>query len=219
MTLVLDIETVPLDDALAAPYPAETRQPPANYKSEDAIGKWRVSDRAAWETNRAKECSLNPRLGRILCLGTSEGTILAPTVDEEPALLRQAWEWLHAHAGQVVTWNGTWDLRFILIRSLHHNVIPQVPGSVINQWFRKYSYAPHFDVKAALMNWEIRAGEGLGEWCRFLSVEGKTEGLSGADVWPLYQAGQLDEIAAYCAQDVQATLNVYRLVQPFFASI
>jgi hypothetical protein len=34
---VLDIETVPTDAALAMPYPAADRQPPANYKSDDAI--------------------------------------------------------------------------------------------------------------------------------------------------------------------------------------
>lgn len=217
MPLVLDIETIPLTGALEAPYPEALRTPPGNYKSEEAIAKWREADRQKWAEERVKECSLNPRLGRVLCVGTSEGLVMADTADEEPELLRRTWAWLKQHKGQVVTWNGSWDLRFLVIRSLAHGVTPSLPPSVIQSWFRRYSAYPHCDCKAVLTNWDApRAGEGLSEWADFLGVPGKLDGLHGSDVWPLYQGGQLDEIAEYCAADVAATQAIYERIAPFF---
>ena len=63
MTLIIDIETVPLASALAAPYPEAERQPPSNYKNADAIERWHEKDRAEWQASRVKACSLDPRLG------------------------------------------------------------------------------------------------------------------------------------------------------------
>jgi len=215
--LVLDIETVPLAAALEAPYPEGLRQPPANYKSEEAIAKWRAADQLKWEEERVKECSLNPRLGRILCVGTSEGVALGANEADEREVLRQAWAWLKEFKGQVVTWNGSWDLRCLMIRSLAHGITPTLPPSITRVWFRKYATFPHFDCKAVLTNWDApRAGEGLTEWARFLGLPGKIDGITGKDVWPLYCGGLYDEIAEYCQQDVAATQAVYERIVPFF---
>jgi hypothetical protein len=225
MALILDIETVPTERGLAAPYPSADRTPPANYKSDEAIARWREADRAKWEQERAKECSLNPRLGRVLCCGMMhEGgepfVAYAAEADEEANVLRAFWRELRAAEGHVVTWNGAWDLRFLVMRSLHHGLTPSVPSDVVRSWFRKYSTAPHCDVKALLLNWEVRvAGEGLSEWCEFLSLPGKTEGLSGADVWPLFQADHHEEIADYCLQDVAATAALYERVAPMLGGV
>lgn len=217
MTLVLDIETVPMRKSLDLPYPADDRTPPANYKSDDAITKWRINDREAWEKARVKECSINPRLGRILCMGSSDGLLIANTEHDERALLEQAWVWLKEHRGQVVTWNGSFDLRFILIRSIMHGVHPTLEPSIVASWFRRYASFPHFDCKAVLTNWDApRAGEGLAEWSEFFGLPGKTNGLSGADVWPMFVAGEMEKIASYCMDDVTATAAIYRHIKDFF---
>lgn len=219
MPLIVDIETVPLAAALEEPYPAEERTPPANYKSPETIQKWRESDRLRWDAERAKACSLNPRLGRVLCLGTDEGVFTAADEAEEPVVLREFWARILRHDGQVVTWNGSWDLRFLVVRSLYHGIDPTLSGETVSKWFKKYTTEPHFDVKAVLLNWDVRiAGEGLDEWARFLGVPGKLDGISGADVYPLYLGGQLDEIADYCAADVAATQAIYERIAPVFGS-
>lgn len=217
MPLILDIETVPLEAAMQAQYPASERTPPANYKSDEAIAKWRTTDRAKWEVDRAKECSLNARLGRVLCLGTNEGVITAAGEDEEGTVLREFWRLVLKHDGQVVTWNGSWDLRFLILRSLYHGIDSTVSAETVSKWLKKYSTDPHFDCKAVLLNWDVRiAGEGLSQWAEFLGVPGKLDGISGADVYPLYLGGQLDEIAAYCAADVAATQAIYERIAPMF---
>ena len=214
MPLILDIETVPLAAAMDAPYPKDDRHPPANYKSEEAIAKWRATDEQKWADERAKECSLNPRLGRILCIGTSDGTWMAREEADEADVLRTFWQSVDTHHGQVVTWNGSWDLRFILMRSLYHNVSPTISGSIISAWFKKYTTAPHFDAKAILLNWDVRiSGEGLDRWAKFFGLAGKLGGISGADVYPLYLAGHFDEIGEYCAQDVAATQAIYERIK------
>ena len=223
LPLVLDIETVPLASALAMPYPNADRLPPSNYKNEDAIAKWRDADRVKWAGERAKECSINPRLGRVLCIGMSgavQQVVTAETEADEPAILNTFWgAVLENPTGQIVTWNGMWDLRFLVIRSLAHKITPSVSAETIRGWFAKYRTYPHFDCKAVLTNWENRAeGEGLSEWSAFLGGDGKTQGMSGADVFPLYQLGHFDEIASYCAQDVRATHDIYERIAPMFAA-
>ena len=216
--LTLDIETIPLEGALAAPYPAARRDPPSNYKSDEAIAKWRTADEARWREERAKECSLNPRLGRILVIGTDREMLVAPSASDEPEVLARAWDLLAEHGYRVVTWNGSWDLRFLLLRSMRHGIaLPAAAQPWVAQWFKRYSYSPHFDCKAVLLNWEVRvSGEGLTEWAEFLGLPGKLGGLSGADVWPLYQAGHIEEIVEYCQQDVAATRAVFDKVSPYF---
>jgi predicted PolB exonuclease-like 3'-5' exonuclease len=219
--LALDIETVPLASALEAPYPEESRTPPANYKSDEAIAKWREQDRTAWQAARVKECSLHPRLGRIVCVGLhvygDETVLLAKTEADEPALLRAVWEHLHRAKGRVVTWNGTFDLRFILLRSLAHGILPTLPPSTTSAWFRKYTTYPHFDCKAVLTNWDApRAGEGLTEWATFLGCAGKTDGVTGAAVAGMVEREAWEELTEYCMADVRATAAVFLKIAPYF---
>lgn len=221
MTLILDIETVPLASSLAAAYPDADRLPPSNYKNEDAIAKWRENDRAKWQEERTKECSLNPRLGRVLCIGmagSTDAVFVAPTEHEEATILLSFWDAVDRNAkGRVVTWNGAWDLRFLVIRSLAHGIMPSVPTATVREWFARYRTYPHFDCRAVLTNWDTyKAGEGLEEWSGFLGGDGKASGMSGADVYPLYQLGHFDEIVSYCAQDVQATRSIYERIAPMF---
>lgn len=222
--LVLDIETIPLAASLAVSYPVEERNPPANYKSADVIAEWRAKDETAWREGLTKKCSTNPRLGRVLCVGVvaanNDGVplvFMAPHESDERDALGNFWLSVEEYNGAVVTWNGSWDLRFLLMRSLALGIRPTVSTATIRAWFRKYVYTPHFDCKAALMNWDVMAsGEGLDEWSRFLGVAGKTGGTTGADVWPMFQRGELAEIGAYCADDVRATRDIYARIAPLF---
>jgi len=209
--LTIDIETVPTEAALAAPYPEAERQPPANYKSDEAIAKWREADRIKWADERAKECSLSPRLGRIICIGTSAGLIPCYAPEQERDALETFWIAVDHHRYQyyVATWNGSWDLQFIILRSLALGVAIPATAGTFGRWFKKYDPTLHFDVKAVLTQWAPpKAGEGLAEWAAFFGVEGKTDGWSGARVWPAYQAGEYDAIGAYCMADVAATTAI-----------
>jgi hypothetical protein len=220
--LVVDIETVPLDDALEAPYPAADRSPPANYKSDEAIARWRASDEAAWRAARVKAASLNPRECRVVCVGLAssrgEEAVLARTAGDERAALRAFWDAAELTHGRVVTWNGSWDLRVLLLRSIHHQLSVPFSGRMLADWFRKYATVPHFDCKAVLTQWDApRAGEGLQEWATFLGLPGKSDGLDGSMVYAMVQEARWDELAGYCMADVRATRAVFETIAPYFS--
>lgn len=223
---VIDIETLPLRVALEAEYPRELRQPPSNYKKDDAIAEWYVRDEKSWRENRVKECSLNPRLGRVLCIGMTkdgeDGASVSYAQDEadEARVLREFWYEAGMAGGRVVTWNGTFDLRFIVIRSLVHGVTPTCRPETVRDWFARYRLFPHFDCRAVLNNWQqYEEDEGLGVWSAFLGLplrNDETAGVSGEDIARLYTEGQHSLIEAYCARDVLDTQRIYQKIAPMF---
>jgi len=208
---VIDIETVPLAASMAAPYPAAERQPPANYRNADAIDAWRERDRLAWAQERAKTCSLSPRLGRVLCVGMAtpgdEAVYYAATEDAERETLRSFWDEVNGY--KAVTWNGAWDLRFLVVRSLLLGVTIPVDAEVVHFWQRPFNTAWHTDVKRVLVGDGIVKGEGLDEWAQAFGLPGKTDGWTGASVYPAYLDGRHAEIADYCRADVAATKALY----------
>lgn len=222
LPITIDIETVPLEASMAAAYPRADFSPPSNYKNPEAIDNWHASSEAKWRANREKECSLNPRLGRIVCFGYASGrglpeTLYAETEADEANLLRAAWTLLETHQGRVVTWNGAFDLRFLVIRSLANGIPPYIDAATIRAWFKKYEVFTHFDVKAALLNWDTRAaGEGLDEWAKFFGLPGKPEDIDGSAVGYLFRDGQHELIREYCMSDVSNTKAMYEKVSVFF---
>ena len=212
---VIDIETVPLAASMAAPYPEGERQPPANYKNPETIEAWRERDRLAWAQERAKTCSLSPRLGRVLCVGMAtpgdEEVYYAATEDAECEVLRAFWDEMMPDGmpSKVVTWNGSWDLRFLVVRSLLLGVTIPVDAHIVRAWAKPYNTVWHTDVKRALVGDGIVKGEGLDEWAQAFGLPGKTDGWSGASVYPAYLEGRHDEIREYCAGDVFATRDLY----------
>lgn len=223
---VVDIETIPLAASLEVEYPRELRQPPSNYKNAEAIAAWHERDEKAWRDGRVKQCSLNPRLGRVLCIGmttedsTDATTAFAKREEDEAKLLRDFWHEAGMAGGQVVTWNGTFDLRFLILRSLAHGVRPTVRPEIINGWFRRYYTHPHFDCRAVIHNWQqYEEDEGLREWAAYFGLPQREEGIatvSGADVARLFADGEIVKLETYCACDVMDTLRVYEKLAPMF---
>ena len=220
----LDIETVPLTEALDAPYPRDEFAPPSNYKNPEVIDGWYVKDEARWRASRVKTCSLNPRLGRIVALGAQMvdgGTaILARTVEDEPRLLRAFWSRADTAIAEgephLITWNGAFDLHFLLVRSLIHGlVVPPACAAAIAGWRRKYDLRTHFDVKAALLNFDARAtGEGLDEWATCFGLP--TKPMHGSDVYLAASQGEWEDIRAYVMHDVTTTHALYYRIRAMF---
>lgn len=55
----------------------------------------------------------------------------------------------------------------------------------------------------------VRDRISMDKLCRALGIPGKG-GMSGADVWPMVQAGRIAEVAEYCKMDVIRTRNIFR---------
>lgn len=225
-SVVLDIETVPTEAAMAAPYSEAERTPPGNMSKPETIAKWRENDRVEWETARIKQFSLSPRQGRILCLGMSlpcsDGPIyaghVAETEDKEASLLKTFWDVMEHHNGRIVTFNGrTFDLPFLVLRSLHHGITHKLSSDTLRLWFARYRVTPHCDVRGVLSNWNDFSDGTLTDWCRFVGVP-CTDGVSGADIYQLYRQGEYAAIAAKCKADVVATRQLYEKIAPLYCA-
>lgn len=217
--LVVDIETLPLRSSLSALYNPADFSPPSNYGAE-AANRWHLKNEADWRAKLGKASSTNPRLGRVLCVGTNHGLYYAKDEADEPTVLREFWRLAAEADGYVIGWNSAWDLRFLLIRSMVHGILPTVSGNTVQLWFKRYVYAPHFDCKAVLTSWDSKvAGEVLDEWAKALGIAGKMADVDGGDVSWMYDEGQHQLIQDYCAQDVATTLAIYERIAPFYGVV
>jgi predicted PolB exonuclease-like 3'-5' exonuclease len=50
----------------------------------------------------------------------------------------------------------------------------------------------------------------LDKLCKAFGIETPKGGIDGSKVWDYVKAGKIDEVAAYCARDVEATRKVYK---------
>ena len=216
MSLVFDIETVPTATALAMPYPEADRNPPGNYKNEDAIAKWRAGDRERWEAERVKECSLTPRLGRVVAIAFSvpghENVAIAATEADEATLLEDFWQSVRGER-QIAGWNSHgFDFPFLLVRSLLLGVDHGMAD--VTPYLRRYSYQPHFDAKMALTAWDARTGGTLDDWCAAFGIAGKSG--HGSEVYGMVTRGEWDALRTYARGDLEATKDIVARVGPAF---
>jgi predicted PolB exonuclease-like 3'-5' exonuclease len=95
------------------------------------------------------------------------------------------------------------DLPFIFKRAVILGIKPPA--------FIPFGAAPWSDhIYDTMTRWDSRNNVSLDKLCKALGIAGKTEGLCGADVWPLIKQGQIQAVADYCIDDVCATRNAYR---------
>lgn len=204
---VIDIETAPQTVALRAPYPHDERPCPSNYKDPEKIAAWYIRDEAEWRANRAKECALSPRLGRVVAVGVYHGTgsvQVELTEENECVLIERALTEIGTalQGNMLVTFNGlTFDLPFLHVRAaINGQRIAYDPGRVL----RRYAQFPHADIRAILTNWDQRTTGTLHEWCAAFSIPVHDE-TTGADIGAMVDAGDVEGIRAHCASDLGLT--------------
>ncbi|GEP12459.1 3'-5' exonuclease [Methylobacterium gnaphalii] len=108
---------------------------------------------------------------------------------------------------QLVSYAGHgFDLPVLRYRSLVNGL--STPGLSVRPYHRRYDEAA-LDLCDQLGNFEARSKVTLDTMCRALGLPGKTAGLHGGCVADLVGAGRLDDVAAYCMDDVVATFRLF----------
>ena len=234
--LVIDIETIPcqredhiqalagdmladLDAALAAV------RAPANYKDADKIESYIADarDKATTEhvgkvATAISKTSFDGGLGQIVCIGWALNddqpqhmVVSDLSLEQERAMLR---DWygvlrgIHSTGGQrplIIGHNHVaFDLPFLWKRSIVHGVRPPM-------WFPRDPKPWGESVFDTMTAWAgARDRISMDRLCRVLGIPGKGDGPTGADVWPMVQAGKLAEVAQYCEDDVARTRAIYK---------
>jgi hypothetical protein len=232
MNIYFDIETIPCQDAefiesVTKPIndkaEADTLaiKPPANYKDADKIAEWlkenaipkavAIRTQADAEIKEAiAKTSFDGALGEVCCIGWAiDDQPVSTAIGSEAVIIQTFFESLkqanprnhkHTFVGHNV---ASFDLRFLWQRAVVNGIEPPdfIPFN-----------AKSWDSQIA-DTMTMFAGHGnrisLDKLAKALGLSGKG-GITGADVWPMYQDGLINEIAAYCADDVELTRNVHK---------
>lgn len=236
MNLYLDIETIPTQDPetkvmLTADVGASRDdllaclKAPGNYKDPVKIAEYIAAETAkihagfdAEVRDAIEKTSFDGGAGQIVCIGWA-------IEDEEPQSLRPMDLSAHAEGDMLSLWFSTmqamfyggtrpvvvghnhiaFDLPFIWKRAIVHRARPPF-------WFPR-DVKPWSDtVFDTMTQWYgpgARAGGSMEKLCRALGLDGKGD-ISGADVWPMVQAGRTDEVCTYCRGDVSRTREIYK---------
>lgn len=211
MNIVFDIETIPCQEPEFIEAIAAEVKPPATMKKVETIAEWEATMKQAAIDEAVAKTSFDGAYGRICCI--------AWAIDDQPVFVKTGDEWdiigtfftdiIEQHnpsrdmqpvfIGHNVS---AFDLRFLFQRAIINSIKP--PSTIP---FNAKSWDSHiFDTMTYFAGYGNRIS--LDKLAKVLGLQGK-KGITGADVWPMYQAGKINEIAEYCKDDVELTRQVY----------
>lgn len=141
---------------------------------------------------------------------------LGETNSDEKELVERFYNGIEKYTPTLVSWNGkSFDLPVLHYRALLHGVNAhrywehgdEDNSFRWNNYLSRYHYR-HTDLMDVLAGYEPRAAAPLHEVALMLGLPGKL-GMDGSQVWPAYQAGEIQKIRDYCETDVLNTYLVY----------
>lgn len=207
--LYLDIETIPSQSPEYAARLAETLKPPANYKNEDAIAKWRADNTDA----AIAKTSFDGGRGHVCCIAWAYGDELirsnkVTNIDtHERGVISTFFDSLDKYHSTTIVGHyvGGFDIRFLTQRAVCLGV--KLPPS--NVWPRDPK--PWSDsIDDTMLMWAGQKGTvSLDELGDILGIPGKGD-FTGADVAAAWERGEHDRIAEYCREDVERTRAIHK---------
>lgn len=217
MNLYLDIETLPTDRADVREYIAATVSPPGNISKAETIAKWNEESRPAAVEEAVAKTGLDGSFGRVCVIGWAfddAGVSTVSSADDEALVLQ---EFAHAMNTVQLTEHYTtcvighnvssFDLRFLTQRFIVNGIKPPLLIQRAAQ-AKPWEADKVFDT---MVQW---AGVGnrisLEKLCLALSIPSPKSDITGATVAAAVAAGRINDVAVYCAGDVEATRAVHR---------
>lgn len=215
-TIFFDIETIPsqlpgiLDEFKAAV------TAPAKYSKPESIAEWLKENRDSEAEAAWLKTSFDGGVGQVVCIGWAVGEGDAQSVFDP--------HWNGSSAGEKVTILHFFSQLEAIGRSVlvGHNVIGfdlpfiwkrcMVLGIKPPSWFpRNPSKYSSEMVRDTMLLWdqEQRSGGSMDRICRLMGIPGKGD-ISGADVWPMVKAGDIEAVAEYCRGDVERTRAMFK---------
>ncbi len=216
--LTFDIETVPDIGALRM-----------LHRVPDAVADADVAEMAFHRRRQATGGSdfLPLHLHRVVAISCSlrdrnNFTVwsLGDPAEPEGNLLQRFFDGIEKYTPQLVSWNGGgFDLPVLHYRAMMHGVQARRYWDLgdddrefrFNNYINRY-HSRHLDLMDVLSMYQGRAAAPLDEIAQLLGFPGKL-GMSGAQVWDAYQAGDIAGIRNYCETDAVNTFLVFARFQ------
>jgi hypothetical protein len=216
MNLYLDIETLPTDRADVRAYLAASVKHPATISKAETIQKWNEESRPGAVDEAVAKTGLDGSFGRVCVIGWALDHEEVQTVynaTDERCLLQAFADRLRIKPSDqlsttVVGHNVSgFDLRFLVQRYIVHNMRP--PAVIA-----RAAHAKPWEADKVFCTMTQWAGAGnrvsLEKLCLALSIPSPKSDITGATVAAAVAAGRIDDVAAYCVGDVNATRAVHR---------
>jgi len=203
--IVYDIETVPAANVDEFAAQADVK-PKANLVDPKKI----EADIAAKRQAIIDKAGLHWWTGFICCIGAKNienSECFSVCDNDEKSILERFFMWLQAQrpvSKEMPTLIGKssadFDAPFVVGRAMAHDI--GVPME-----FRRFKYA---DIDH-IFGYGHGASQttSLNNYAWGLGMEGKLDGMSGADVAGLFAAGEYEKIRKYCMQDVELTAAIW----------
>jgi len=218
--LFIDIETVPGCDWYIHQL-QEAVAPPSNYRSDDAIQKWwkEIGDDKVVDAGHA--AGLIPAYGEIVCISVAKNDEdpVSFTAYSEIDLLQDFRAWLKINMPELgqtrlIGHNlVAFDLPFLWFRSLYNKVnlsywVP-CPNKV-----RPWETERLFDTLHILAGRDTK-GYSLGNMGKLFGIKDRYPEIDGSMIWDLYTQCKLNDITAYCENDVMMVRDLYKRMEGF----
>lgn len=227
-----DIETIPLPnlpDELRPKFD-EAAVRLGNLKDRFKIQEKMDEERAKFEASVDKTMSLDPDLCMVCAfvshLSNGErkefkANIFAPNEEAGYNLLTAAWAWLrdcYKARIPIVSFNGkSFDLPILRRRAMLQDV--SVPPVLYEALTKRYETKCHVDLMEVLGNRNRFSGKveykSLDYYLKRFGIGAKYNGMSGADVYPLFKDGEYQRILEYCQDDVLKTAALFERIYPW----
>lgn len=202
--LFFDCETAPTD--LSWVIDDIKIEAPGNYKKPESIQKWMEENAEDLRQEAIAKTALDTSLAKIICIGFAVGDGPVETLTgPEDLILSEFFSALSAHSH---------------IELIGHNIIGfDIPlvfhRAIINRFYPHSSFHMHYKP------WDGRCFDTMTEWagnrdrialdklCRILGIPGKGD-INGSQIPLMYAEGRIEEIAEYCASDVERVRAVFQ---------
>ena len=206
-TLYFDIETIPTDLPWVIEDLRANIRPPSNYSKPETIEKWMAENAESAFEEKLHATGLDGSYGRICCIGyafddepiQTIGTHLQLT---EHTILADFAADLHGKKIDCVVGHNltSFDLPYIRKRAVINGVKLNLPFDS-KPWGNEI-----FDT---MLKWDAKKFISADKLARVLGVKGKGD-ADGSMVWDMYQRGEHQAIADYCADDVRIVREIYK---------
>ena len=216
-TVFFDIETIPSQlPGMRAEFIAAMTAP-AKYSKPESIAEWLLENRESEGEAAWLKTSFDGGVGHVCCIALAVGDGPARSYQvpfdgygqskEENLLLLDFFRDLNDIGRSVLVGHNIigFDLHFLWKRCMVLGVKPPI-------WFpRNPSKYSGEAVRDTMLLWDQdqRTGSSMDRICRLLGIPGKGD-VSGADVWPMVRAGDIDGVAKYCRSDVERTRDMFK---------
>ncbi|HET9978460.1 MAG TPA: 3'-5' exonuclease [Burkholderiaceae bacterium] len=212
--LVFDIETIPDVAGLRAMRGADASLSDAAVVAEDR------AERLAAGRSEMLPLYLQ-RVLVISCVfrsakGVTVQSFAAGDAKDEGSVIQTFFDKIEKHQPQLVSWNGGgFDLPVLHYRGLKHGVVADKYWDLgeddreykWNNYISRY-HMRHLDLMDLLALYQPRANAPLDAMAKLCGLPGKL-GMDGAQVWPAFLDGKLEDIRRYCETDVMNTWLLY----------